>query len=254
MAVPNRSDASPRQPRSPTAPRHGAPSATRRPRPVPLPLVAIVVVAIALLLGFMGRSANNGAFHGSWEFSRLGGPWLVGAFVAGIVGGWRRGPGGLALGIAGGAIAIAVGSLSYYGIYIFFEDGSAPRRAARLGVGWAMAGLVVGGALGLLGATFATRAGGRGRVWMQGAALGTLGGLLMGESIALLWVWDQHDLRVMATLEGLGGAALVAFAAVGRSWRWIVAALIAAAATATVAPIVTTMVREALRRIGWAGA
>ncbi|WP_320668484.1 DUF6518 family protein [Patulibacter defluvii] len=223
-------------------------------RPVPIALALIGVVVIALALGFMGRTTNNGAFHGSWEFSRLGGPWLVGAFAAGMLCGWRRGPEGLALGVVGGAIAIALGSLSYYGIYILVEDGVAARRAAKLGVGWAMAGVVVGGTLGLLGATLATRAGGRARVWLQGAAVGTLGGLLMGESIALLWVWDQHDLRVMATLEGLAGAALVALAAVGRSWRWIAAAVVAAAVTATVAPIVTTMVREALRRVGWAGA
>ena len=30
-----------------------------------------------------------------------------------------------------------------------------------------------------------------------------IGGLLMGESIALLWVWDSEALRTMAALEGL---------------------------------------------------
>ncbi|MBF6621546.1 MAG: hypothetical protein ITG02_15120 [Patulibacter sp.] len=58
----------------------------------------------------------------------------------------------------------------------------------------------------------------------------------------------------MAMLEGLGGVALVAIAMIGRPWRWIVAAILAAGFTATVAPIATTLVRESLRSIGWAGA
>lgn len=212
------------------------------------------VILIALALGVMGRETNDGAFRGSWEFSRLGGPWLIGAFVAGGLCGWRRGPSGLLLGAIGGAIAIAIGSLSYYGLLVWHTDGVGARRAFVLGVGWAMAGLAVGGSVGLLGGLFTTRAGGRGRVWLQGAAIGTLGGLLIGEAIALLWVWDQPNLRTMAMLEGLGGAAIVFLAALGRPWRWLLAAALATATTATIAPIVTTMLRETLRGIGWAGA
>ncbi len=221
---------------------------------MPLLLVLVAFVAIGALLGWMGREANNGAFRGSWEFSRLGGPWLVGAFVAGALAGWRRRTGGLVLGVVGGAVAIALGSLAYYGISIWWEHVPDPRRAAKLGVGWAAAGVVIGGALGLVGALWTTAAGGRARDLLRGAGLGTLGGLLMGESIALLWVWDQEPLRAMAALEGLAGAAVVAVGALGRSWRFILAAVALAAITASVAPVATTMVRDALRTIGWAGA
>lgn len=223
-------------------------------RPLPFAFVVLFVLVVGIGLGWMGRFTDNGGFRGAHEFSRLGGPWLIGAYLAGATCAWRRGSNGLALAVVGGAVAIALGSLAYYGIYIWFEDGDSPRRAAKLGIGWAMAGLVIGGVVGGLGALLTTATGGRARVWLQGASVGTLGGLLMGESIALLWVWDSGSLRTMAMLEGLGGAALVAVAAVGRPWRWIVASVAAAAVTATVAPIVTTMVRETLRTIGWAGA
>ncbi len=224
---------------------------------MPVLLVLLLAGLLALALGVMGRTTNDGAFRGAWEFSRLGGPWLVVAFAAGVVAGWRRRAGGLALGVVAGAIAIGCGSLAYYALSVLWDDavGAEARRAVRLGVGWGAAGTVIGGVLGATGAAFVTRAGSRrGRDWLHGAAIGTLGGLLMGESIALLWVWDGVGLRAMATLEGLAGVALVVLGCVGRGWRFVVAAVLAAAVVATVAPIATTLVRETLRQIGWAGA
>jgi hypothetical protein len=224
-------------------------------------LVLLLALAGAALLGWMGRTTDAGAFRGSWEFSRLGGPWLVAGFAGGAIGGWRRGAGGLVLGIVAGAIVVGAGSVAYYGLS-YWGGGNDARRAAKLGIGWGTAGLGVGGAVGLLGAAYATALGRRPSrggdhpvaSWVHGAALGTLGGLLMGESIALLWVWDGGGLRTMAVLEGLAGAAVVAVGAAARSWRFILGAVIASAAAATVAPIATTVLREALRRIGWAGA
>jgi hypothetical protein len=144
---------------------------------------------------------------------------------------------------------------------VALEGNTQLRRAAVLGVGWGIAGVAVGGAVGLLGALWVTSLGtharGDGRregSWLQGAALGVLGGLLMGESIALLWVWDQPGLRAMATLEGLAGAGVVAVGAAARSWRFILAAVAATAVTAAIAPGVTTLLRDALRTVGWAGA
>lgn len=232
----------------------------RRRRPVPVLIVALLALAGAGLLGWMGQTTTAGAFRGSWEFSRLGGPWLVAGFVGGAIGGWRRGAGGVLLGIVAGAVIVGAGSVAYYGLS-YWDGGNDARRAATLGIGWGAAGVGVGGALGLVGALYATGLGRHRREdgrpvgsWIHGLALGTLGGLLMGESIALLWVWDGEGLRAMAVLEGLGGAALVAFGAAARSWRFILAAVVAAAVSATVAPIATTALRETLRTIGWAGA
>jgi hypothetical protein len=228
---------------------------------VPVLLVLLAALVLAGALGWMGRITTEGPFRGAWEFSRLGGPWLVGAFVAGALGGWRRGVGGLVLGAVGGAIAIAVGSVAYYAIPVWFDGDTELRRAAVLGVGWGAAGVVVGGAVGLLGACFTTLVGARARSdghpqgsWLHGAALGVLGGLLIGESIALLWVWEQPGLRAMATLEGAAGALVVAVGAAARARRFVLAALVAAALTAAVAPVLTTGLRDALRTIGWAGA
>lgn len=222
----------------------------------------LVVAAIgAGLLGWMGQTTTAGSFRGSWEFSRLGGPWLVAGFLGGAIGGWRRGVGGLVLGVVAGAVIVGAGAVAYYGLS-YWEGGNGARRAAKLGIGWGVAGVGVGGTLGLVGAVYATslgrhlslRDGRRAGSWIHGAALGTLGGLVMGESIALLWVWDGGGLRTMALLEGLGGAAIVVLGAATRPWRFIVAAVVAAALAATVAPIVTTVLRETLRTIGWAGA
>lgn len=223
-------------------------------RPLPLFVVATLVLLIGFGLGWMGRWTDAGAFRGAQEFARLGGPWLVGAYAAGVLCAWRRGPHGLWLGVLGGAVAISLGSLTYYGLHIWLENGYEARRAVKLGVGWATAGFGIGGIVGGLGALLSARWKGTARPWLQGASVGMLSGLLIGEAIALLWVWDSPSLRTMAMLEGLGGAALVAIAAVGRPWRWVVAAGIAVVFTATVAPIATTLVRESLRSIGWAGA
>lgn len=243
-----------------TAPVGTRPPHPRRRRAVPVLLVLTLALVGAALLGWMGRTTDAGAFRGSWEFSRLGGPWLVAGFAGGAIGGWRRGAGGLVLGALAGAIVVGAGSVAYYALS-YWVGGNDARRAATLGIGWGTAGLGVGGAVGLLGAAYATALGrhrprDRGRPvasWMHGAALGTLGGLLMGESIALLWVWDSGGLRTMAILEGLGGVAVVAVGAAARSWRFIVAAVLASAVAATVAPIATTVLREALRTVGWAG-
>jgi hypothetical protein len=232
----------------------------RRRRPVPILVVLLVALVGAALLGWMGQRTTSGAFRGSWEFSRLGGPWLVAGFLGGAVGGWRRGAGGMLLGLLAGAVIVGAGSVAYYGLS-YWDGGNDARRAATLGIGWGAAGLAVGGVLGLVGAAYATslarfrRPDGRLTAsWLHGVALGTLGGLLMGESIALLWVWDGEALRTMAILEGLAGAAIVAVGAAARSWRFIVGAVLASAAAATIAPIATTALRETLRTIGWAGA
>lgn len=239
---------------SSTAGRRSSAGSTGTGRPLPLFVVATLVLLIGFGLGWMGRYTDAGGFRGAHEFSRLGGPWLLGAYVAGALCAWRRGPRALWIGMAGGAVAIALGSLTYYGLYIWLEHGYGARRAVKLGVGWAAAGVVVGGAVGGLGALLSARWRAGTRDWVQGASVGTLGGLLVGEAIALLWVWESLSLRTMATLEGIGGVAIVLIASIGRSWRWVLAAVVAAAVTATIAPVATTMVRETLRTIGWAGA
>jgi hypothetical protein len=228
---------------------------------VPLAVVLLLALAGAGALGAMGQAAGMGTFRGSWEFSRLGGPWLIAGFAGGAIAGWRRRGSGLLLGALAGAWIVGAGSVAYY-VLSFWTGEYNARSAARLGIGWGVAGVGVGAVLGLLGATYltalgrhrSTRDGPPVASWVHGAALGTLGGLLIGEAVALLWVWDGLNLRAMATLEGLGGIALVVVGCIGRSWRFVVAALFAAVLSAAVAPIATTMLREALRTIGWAGA
>jgi hypothetical protein len=224
-------------------------------------MVLLLAIAGAASLGYMGHVTGDDAFRGSWELSRLGGPWLLAGFIGGAAGGWRRGGAGLVLGVLAGAVIIGAGSVAYYALS-YWAGGNGARRAALLGIGWGTAGVGVGSVLGLLGAMYASSLGrfrpaSGGRTvasWMHGAALGTLGGLLIGEAIALLWVWDGVQLRTMATLEGIGGVALVCFGCVGRSWRFAVGAVVFAAISASVAPIATTALRETLRSIGWAGA
>lgn len=230
-------------------------------RPVALPVLVLVALVGAASLGAMGQAAGADTFRGSWEFSRLGGPWLIAGFVGGAMCGWRRRSSGLLLGALMGAWVVGAGSVAYYGLSFWTGERNA-YSAATLGIGWGLAGIGVGAVLGLLGAAYLTALGrhrsarGRGPAasWIHGAALGTLGGLLIGEAIALLWVWDGLNLRAMATLEGLGGIALILAGCVGRSWRFVFGALVAAAISGAVAPIATTLLREALRSIGWAGA
>lgn len=230
-------------------------------QPVSAARVLLLVCVGAAGLGLLGQAAVHGTFRGSWELSRLGGPWLVAAFVGGAVAGWRRRGSGLVLGAAAGAIIVSAGTVSYY-VVSYWVGGYGAGYAATMGIGWGLAGIVVGGALGLLGAGYTTelarhRAARSGRLvasWLQGAALGTLGGLLIGEAIALLWIWDNADLRAMATLEALGGAALVLFGSLGRNWRFVIAAVTAAAVAATIAPMLASLLRETLRAIGWVGA
>lgn len=228
---------------------------------MPVALVLLLALVGAAGLGIMGQTTGERVFRGSWEFSRLGGPWLIAGFLGGAAGGWRRGASGLVLGAIAGAVIVGAGSVAYYLLsYSAGENGA--RQAATLGIGWGTAGLGVGGTLGLLGAAYSTalarhqpsRGGRPVASWLHGAALGTLGGLLIGEAIALLWVWEGLTLRTMATLEGLGGVALVVAGSVGRSWRFVASALVFTAISATLAPVATTVLRETLRSIGWAGA
>ncbi|MCK9248514.1 MAG: hypothetical protein M0P31_05995 [Solirubrobacteraceae bacterium] len=222
----------------------------RRPLAPLLLLVAFALLAVGL--GVMGRVTSTSTFRGAWELSRIGGPWLAGAFVAGMLAGWRRpaATGAVVLGATGGAIAIAGGSLTYYAIYRWIEEATTTWYAVVVGTGWAAAGVAVGGAIGALGALATTPAA---RPWLRGLAIGVLAGLLMGESIALLWVWEDGGLRKMALLEGaagcvaLGGAILV-------GWRAVIASLPAVLVTATFAPLAATALRETLRRFGWGGA
>lgn len=223
-------------------------------RPLPLFVVATLVLLISFGLGWMGRWTDAGAFRGSAEFARLGGPWLVAAHAAGAIAAWRRGPSAVLLGGFAGAVAISLGSLTYYGLYVWLEHGFGAERAFKLGVGWGAAGFVIGGAVGMLGAMVSVRWDRSIRPWLQGASVGALGGLLVGEAIALLWVWDSPGLRTMAILEALAGVGIVVVAAIGRSWRWMTAAVLAGGLTVAIAPVAATTVREALRTIGWAGA
>lgn len=243
------------------SPRPARPKPTPPSPPIPATVVLLLACVGAVCLGLMGQAAVHGTFRGSWELSRLGGPWLMAGFAGGAIAGWHRGGRGLLLGAATGAVVQGAGTVAYYAVS-FWVGGYDARGATTMGLAWGLAGVVVGSATGLIGAAYSTNLarhqpvhGGRPVVsWLHGAALGTLGGLLIGEAMALLWIWDGADLRTMAMLEALGGAALVVAGSLGRSWRFVVAAVAAAAVAATVAPALTSLLRETLRAIGWGGA
>ncbi|MDO9353099.1 MAG: hypothetical protein Q7T55_05360, partial [Solirubrobacteraceae bacterium] len=164
----------------PNAYRRAAAPAPAASRPVPVIVVALLALMGAAALGLMGNTTGDRVFVGSWEFSRLGGPWLIAGFAGGAIGGWRRGVSGLFYGALAGAVIIAAGSLAYYALS-YYDGNRSARWAAMLGVGWGIAGVGVGGVLGLVGAAYATslgrhrpKGGGRSTAsWIHGAALGT---------------------------------------------------------------------------------
>ena len=167
----------------------------------------------------------------------LGGPWLLGAFVAGVLSGGRR-EGALA-----GALAIVAGTAVYYAIFHFVEGTASLFYAVAAGVGWSVAGAVVGALFGYAGGLW--KEGG----WPQAIAAGILAGGLLAES-ALLWqTWEGDSAQRAIVIQAViaGGLALAL------SRRVALTASVAAGAFG-VLYVGELMVRELLRTSGWAGA
>jgi hypothetical protein len=211
----------------------------RLPHRAGLGRVLLVGIGVGIVLGLAGRATDHvpGLIH--WA-GALGGPWLLGAFAAGALCGGRR-EGALA-----GAVAIVAGTAVYYAVFHWVEHATGLRYAAAAGVGWSIAGAVVGGLFGAAGALW--REGGTAR----GVAAGVLAGGLVAESLLLWQVWDGETARSALTIQ-LGAAALLAVALTGRAR---LAPITLAVATVSAGALFAgeLVVRELLRTSGWAGA
>lgn len=167
----------------------------------------------------------------------LGGPWLLGAFVAGVLAGERR------AGALAGAVAIVSGTAAYYAIFHYVEQSTSLFYAAAAGVGWSVAGAVVGALFGGAGGLWTE--GGRARAW----AAGILAGGLLAESLLLWHAWDGDSAQRAVVIQALA-AALLALA-LSRRVRLTASVALGSAGVLLAGELV---VRELLRTSGWAGA
>lgn len=170
----------------------------------------------------------------------LGGPWLLGAFLAGALAGGRR------QGAFAGATAIVAGTAVYYAIFHWVEHATGLFYAAAAGVGWSIVGAVIGGLFGWAGALW--REPGRARA----VAAGLMSGGLLAESLLLSQVWDAGAAQ-RAVLVQLAVAGLLAVVLTGRA-RLAPVTLTVATVSAGALFAGELVVRELLRTSGWAGA
>jgi hypothetical protein len=196
-------------------------------------------LAMGVVLGVAGRATDHvtGVLH--WA-GALGGPWLLGAFIAGALANGRR-EGALA-----GATAIVFGTAVYYAIFHWVEHTAGLFYAAAAGFGWSLAGVVIGAAFGAAGGLW--REGGRERA----TAAGVMAGGLIAESVLLSHVWGA-DAAQRAVVVQLVVAAILAVALAGRA-RLLPLTAAVASVSAGALLVGALVVRELLRTSGWAGA
>jgi hypothetical protein len=191
------------------------------------------------MLGAAGRATNYvpGVIHAA---GALGGPWLLGAFLAGALSRGRTG------GALAGATAIVFGTFVYYVLAHWVERRTGLFYAAAAGVGWSLVGVVIGAAFG--GAGGAWREGGR----VRAVAGGVMAGGLIAESLLLTQLWDGPTAQRAIAVQ-LGVAALLGVILAGRAG---LVPLTAAVASLSAAALLAgeLVVRELLRTSGWAGA
>lgn len=156
--------------------------------------LALFAVAAGALLGALGR-ASDYAGSGSELLFVLGAPWFVVGFAAGA---FARRP---AAGALGGAVALAMSVLVYYGLMLGFESRIGVRDAISMTVLWGGAALACGALFGAAGAL--ARAAGPER---RALAVAGLGGALCGEAAFFL---------ARRGAEAPGGAVLMGEALVG---------------------------------------
>lgn len=217
----------------------------------------LVGVIFAVALGIVGKYADTGQFLGAKQLSRLGGPWMLAAFIAGSICSYRsRSWGTLLASACAGAVAIALGSVLYYVIGGLVVHDISLLHGTALAVAWASAGVLVGAFAGALGGAVATKPVGVAAAkinLISGAATGTMAGLLLAESVALLRVWDAQGYRSMAILEAIGALAILGVASFGRPVKWAAAAAVTALTVGFFGQIFVVALRESLRWFGWHG-
>jgi hypothetical protein len=203
--------------------------------------VATVTVLFGVAIGIAGRATDHVSSSLLYWAGTLGGPWLLTAFAVGAFTGSRR------RGAAAGAVALAVGVVTYYAVFRLVEERTSTLDAVVVGTAWTLGALPIGAAFGWAGGAWRRT---RGPRWTA-----VLAGALVGEAL-LLWLqgrlvggtWRQEDAVIaLQTQAVIGvGAALVLARARMRALAWT-------GGVAPAAVVAEAAVRETLRATGWAG-
>jgi hypothetical protein len=217
-------------------------------------LVALATVVAAIGLGVAARYASGAGLiaHagpigepagklGPWLIA-LGAPWLAVAWALGAVA--KR----LDAAAVAGALALAGGTGAWYAFTVWQLGRSALGYALPVSVAWAAAAVVAGAVFGGAGALW--RAGERDEARAFGAAV--LAASLIGEAVLLETTWNGRAARAVLTVELVAGLALP-FLLLGRNRRALQMSLVLTAGLALVAAGAESVVRDALRHVGWAG-
>jgi hypothetical protein len=204
--------------------------------------VAAVAVLSGVAIGVAGRASDHVSSSLLYWAGTLGGPWLVAAFTLGAFAGSRR------RGATAGAVALAVGVITYYAVFRLVEERTSTVNAVVVGTAWTLGALPIGAAFGWAGGAWRRT---RGPRWAAVVA-----GALVGEAL-LLWLegrhgggpWGREDaVTALQTQALIGvGAALVLARARLRALAWT-------GGVALVVVLAEAAVRETLRATGWAGA
>jgi hypothetical protein len=206
------------------------------------PTLGAFVLASGVAVGLAGRASDHTASPLLHWAGTLGGPWLLAAFVLGAVAGAPR------RGAVAGAVALAVGVITYYAVFRLVEGQTTTVYALVVGAAWTLGALPIGACFGWAGGAWRRTGGSR---WA-----GVIAGALVGESL-LLWlqgqvvggVWRQPEavtaLQVQAVIGVVAATALARRPGQALAWTGAVALGVVVA---------ETVVRQTLRVTGWAGA
>lgn len=134
---------------------------------------AAAAVLGGVALGVVSRYGDRLDSQFAWVLN-IGGPWLVLAFVAGVIA--RRPRAGAEAGAALQTIAVGV----YYVLAPTFHAAHEVDAVVRLTILWGLVGAVGGAALGWAGATWRTHSGS-----VRAVAVALLAGVLLGEGVLL---------------------------------------------------------------------
>jgi hypothetical protein len=196
----------------------------------------VLTLVAGVLVGATGWASDQGPVLVQWT-SAIAAGWLVGAFAAGAL------AGGAVRGALAGAGTIVVGVATYYVLFHFVSGSLGLKYSVVVGFAWSIVGVAIGAVLGWAGDAWRRRR-------HEAIAVALLAGALAGEAILLLGEWHHHAARIVLACELALGAMLPYLLAKPKLARTI--ALTAAVALAVV--VTESVVRDAMRLAGWAGA
>jgi hypothetical protein len=203
--------------------------------------VAARYAAGAGLIARAGPIAEPVGKLGPWLIA-LGAPWLAVAWALGALA--RR----VDAGAIAGALALAGGTGAWYAFTVWELGRTALGYALPVSMAWAAAALVAGAAFGAAGALW--RSGETDLARALGAAV--LAACLIGEAVLLETTWGGRAARAVLTAELLVGLAVPVVLLRGRR-RALMLALGLTVVLALVAAGAESLVRDALRDVGWGG-